>query len=703
MNTSTTKDGIFIHEEGSDHLSPHGHVDFRRYVTKSPTSFGGLAERLSFTDFRAAWHSYESSNIIGQPIFQKSAFLDIRKAVLSSKAVMDCIAIEGEKTSLRTAFQRAEDITNEMMGKLVEPVVRPMAYIMTKIVHQLYNAIHLLEPEIFALQETARKAHEAGISLIFMPTHKSHIDYIICHLLWFHCNISLPFVAAGINLNIPFVGPIFNNCGAFYIQRPFPNDPLYKVIFSEYLAAILSKGYNLEYFIEGGRSRSGKLLPPKLGMMKAIIDCVTSNKTRDCYLLPISISYEKVIETGTYIQELLGKSKKPESFRGVMQAAELLRFNFGQIDIRIGQSFSLRSLLNEITMRRNLKFESSFSAARVVSYNVLSRMNDISVATPSAIVVTCLLTNIGRGLGRSELIDRVIWFRSQITLRGGHISVFGQGNASSIVDKVTFLLSNCIDRQMQLEEVYTPAKRFELSFYRNQVIHLFVSEATLCCALYGITGELKGSAKRSQVMSETQFLSQLFKWEFVYQPNQKGDFAENFNKTLQFMVSNNILKYDKENDEISISNDDVSNFTFICMFLWPYIEAYWMSFVSLWGLFPGLIASQKDYFERARKFGETLYHKGELTFFEAVSNERIQLAWNRFEELNILRKQDLDNGQSIMNLTEEYRNVQNFAAFAENIGKFRRFGKFRNQKEPNFSKEVRELSDKIVLKKNAKL
>jgi len=332
---------------------------------------------------------------------------------------------------------------------------------------------------------------------------------------------------------------------------------------------------------------------------------------------------------------------------------------------------------------------------------MLSKMNDISVATPSTLVVTCLLTNIGRGLGRSELIERVIWFREQITKRGGHISVFGLGNASSIVDKVTFLLSNCIERQVQLEEVYTPAKRFELSFYRNQIIHLFVSEATLCCALYGITGDLKGSAPLKKVVEQTQFLSSLFKWEFVYLPNQKGDFTENFTKTLEFMVSEKILEYDPKSDIISIAQGDVSNFTFICMFLWPYIEAYWMSYVSLWGLFPDAIASQKDYYDRARKFAETLYYKGELTFFEAVSNERINLAWNRFEEMGILRKQVLDNGSGIMNLTMDYHNKENFMNFAEKIGKFRRFGKFRNQKEPNFSKEVRDLSAKIIGNKNA--
>lgn len=139
-------------------------------------------------------------------------------------------------------------------------------------------------------------------------------------LLCFFSNLSMPFVASGENLNIPLVGSFLQNSGAFFIRRTFQNDELYKALFNEYIVQLLKHGFNLEFFPEGGRSRSGKLLNPKMGLIQTVVNAVLDRRVSDCYLVPINISYERVMETETYTKELLGEKKKPERcvHRGVV-------------------------------------------------------------------------------------------------------------------------------------------------------------------------------------------------------------------------------------------------------------------------------------------------------------------------------------------------------------------------------------------------
>eukprot|EP01126_Amoeba_proteus_P049627 TRINITY_DN5814_c0_g3_i1.p1 TRINITY_DN5814_c0_g3~~TRINITY_DN5814_c0_g3_i1.p1 ORF type:complete len:451 (-),score=89.77 TRINITY_DN5814_c0_g3_i1:195-1547(-) len=446
-------------------------------------------------------------------------------------------------------------------------------------------------------------------------------------------------------------------------------------------------------------------------MISTILEVFHQKRMDDCYLVPISIAYEKVIETATYIQELLGKAKQPESIQGLIQGVDLLRFNFGHIDIRIGDAVSLRKLVREISEGRGLEIHSGdrrmmerarFKLARYVAFNMLHQINEISVATPSSMVVTCILTNIGRGLGRQELIERVKWLRNEIVLRGGHVSAMGlEKDVEKLVDKVTFLLRNCISKRVHLEVIYSPSKRFELSFYRNQLIHLFVAEATLSCALYGDLNDFVPGifVPRQVVEAETMFLSSLFKWEFIYKPKSSGEFSANFKDTLDKMVARQILEYDSESDEICIATSGKKVYSFLSMFLWPYIESYWVAFIGLWSLHPQNVMEFNDYLHGAQQFAETLYYRGELTFYEAISMGKLESALMRFREMEIIERQVINSrGTSIIQLSKEYQNRENFKAACEHIGKFRRFGKYR--KEPNFSKVLRTLAKGIVPQKN---
>jgi len=169
----------------------------------------------------------------------------------------------------------------------------------------------------------------------------------------FRLGIALPHIVAGENLDLPVLGSILRGGGAFFIRRTFSNDQLYPVVIREYIEQLLASGKNIECFIEGTRSRTGKLLPPKLGILKYILDGLIDGRTEDVWLCPISVQYDSVIESETYVSELLGKPKESESLLGLLSgSSNLLGLKMGRIDIRFQTPWSLKGFIKEQVERR---------------------------------------------------------------------------------------------------------------------------------------------------------------------------------------------------------------------------------------------------------------------------------------------------------------------------------------------------------------
>jgi 1-acyl-sn-glycerol-3-phosphate acyltransferase len=296
----------------------------------------------------------------------------------------------------------AADVNSKGMVMAAFCVVHAM---LNRLYHQ---GIHVKENDIYELRQTALKAEAQGIPLIFLPCHRSHMDYIVLSYIFLKLGISLPFIAAGNNLDLPLVGNILRREGAFFIKRKFDKDPLYAAIFKEYIECLLEDGINLEVFIEGTRSRTGKLLNPKFGVLKVIIEALLRGRISDVYFIPISIGYDKVIETSSYVDELMGRPKEAESLSGIMASTKLLQLKLGRIDIRFASSFSLKRYILEQTQSRSdfdpyQKHDSFLLLLRSIGYRICSDMNRVAVIMPTALVGTILLSLNGRGIGKDEV------------------------------------------------------------------------------------------------------------------------------------------------------------------------------------------------------------------------------------------------------------------------------------------------------------
>ncbi|KAB8228179.1 acyltransferase [Aspergillus alliaceus] len=656
------------------------------------------------------WRAYD--NVVGQPIFY-SGFTDRMKTnILASPLLQGKVK---ELAEARLSVEEKEGLLeirpgpllkkkvhrrNEIEANLKEVVdsmldnmickmesnrfIRGAYYLCTQLLTRAYHqGIHVSSEEVLRLRSVAEEAAKKKQSIVFLPCHKSHVDYVSLQLICYRLGIGLPVVVAGDNLNIPLLGPFLQHAGAMWIRRSFGNDPLYHTVVQAYIDTLLQQGFNFECFIEGGRSRTGKLLSPKFGILSFILDSVLSGRVEDTVICPVSTQYDKVIETESYISELLGQPKRKENLADLLSSSSVLSLKLGRVDVRFHEPWSMREFITQqltrlpsqihINSDRKLNYEERGRILRTLGYRVLSEINDVSVMMPTALVGTVLLTLRGRGVGKAELVRRVEWLCERVRMKGGRVAHFYRYPTEVVVDRALEVLGSKLVGVVSglAEPTYYAVDRFQLSFYRNMTIHLFITEALVSAAMY--TKVKRGGGPPHQrisftdLLSQVTFLSQLFRGEFIFPPE---GLTTNLEKTLQGLEKDDVIivSRDASGTPTSVELSDAErkcgreNYDFYCFLIWPFIEASWLGSVSLLGLTPP-VNEHKDIWidlkkaqDSAQLLGKTLYHQGDLSYFEAVNKETLKNSYQRFAEEGIIlvRKGKELRASPVMKLAPEW-------------------------------------------------
>ncbi|KAI0844385.1 acyltransferase-domain-containing protein [Daldinia vernicosa] len=685
-------------------LQPRSYVEARRHDDQEPLMHNMARFRSEPLQFLrevslyvsgTGWRAYD--NFIGQPIFYSGFSENMKNAVVSAPLLQNRISQladkrleveekEGwlnkdDKDFITKKAQRraiiessirevAEKMTNDMICKFESKTfIRGAYYLVTQLLTRAYHqGIHVSSEEVLRLRKVAEIAEKKKQSIIFLPSHRSHVDYVSMQLICYRLGLELPVVVAGENLNMPVVGSFLQHAGAMWIRRSFGNDTLYTTLVQAYIDTLLQGGYNFECFIEGGRSRTGKLLPPKFGILSFVLDSLLSGRVEDAIICPVSTQYDKVIETEGYVTELLGVPKKKENLADFLSGgSSVLSLRLGRVDVRFHEPWSLRKYIDDQltkltkspeTLKLDVKTPENAALKqkllRTMGYKVLSDINDVSVVMPTALIGTVLLTLRGRGVGKSELMRRIEWLIARVGAKGGRVAHFGNSPLSDVIERGLDVLGKDLVGVVQglAEPTYYAVDRFQLSFYRNMTIHLFISEALISASIYTrvkLGGgpahqEIPYDALRDQVL----FLSSLFRGEFIF-PSE--GLAVNLEKTLVGLEDDRVLdlKRDEQGKILSIGLADEEraagreNYDFYCFLIWPFIESTWLAAVSLMGLTPplgqqdnGIWIEVAKAHNTAQLLGKTLYHQGDLSYFEAVNKETLKNSYQRFEEEGII-------------------------------------------------------------------
>ncbi|WP_409499659.1 glycerol-3-phosphate 1-O-acyltransferase PlsB [Mannheimia glucosida] len=325
--------------------------------------------------------------------------------ILNSEVIQAAIAEEAKKSSPEKARKEAEKIINEIAADVKHESLRVADRVLSWLWNKLYQGINVQNAD--RVRKLALEGHE----IVYVPCHRSHMDYLLLSYLLYHQGLVPPHIAAGINLNFWPAGPIFRSWGAFFIRRTFKGNRLYSTIFREYLAELFYRGYSVEYFIEGGRSRTGRLLEPKTGMMSMSLQALQRGLNRPLSIVPVYIGYEHVLEVDTYAKELRGAAKEKENAGLVLRVLKKLK-NLGQGYVNFGEPILVNNYLNQHFPEWKEHSEDGRpkwlnEAVDNISHQVMVNINKAAAVNAKNLVGSALLASRQRALTREQLIEQL--------------------------------------------------------------------------------------------------------------------------------------------------------------------------------------------------------------------------------------------------------------------------------------------------------
>jgi len=453
---------------------------------------------------------YREERVVwGPPLLTKR---QVRQRVLRDDELAALIRKLGveRKQSESQLWRQAARYFDEMAANFHSFYFSTLEFVFNRIWPRLFQGV-----EYSGLDKVAECVKDHPIVLV--PCHRSHFDYLILSYL-FHLNyLSPPHIAAGINLSFWPLGSLFRGAGAYFIRRSFEGNELYKMVFRKYLTFLIREGYTQEFFIEGGRSRTGKILTPKLGMLSAIVEAFVQGVRRDLYLVPVSIHYGRVVEEESYQRELGGHEKEPESLRGLLRARSVFRRRHGTVDITFGDPMSL----NEALGARKERFrhggdhvieEEKRRFVQRLGFRLLREVNNVAVAGATSVSATVLLSLPHSACRQHDFVTRALALTQFLRHRNVRFTASLERNAQGgFRENLAFLENGGLVRRLPGEEhvIHLPnEKRLALDFHKNNTIHFFLLPALLTDAL---TRGLRGGALKDDIM----WWLELFRWEFA--------------------------------------------------------------------------------------------------------------------------------------------------------------------------------------------
>lgn len=397
------------------------------------------------------------------------------RQLLDSSIIQDAIRQEAirEGISEEKAHKRALNYMDEIASDFSYRLIRLGDSILGWLWNKLYRGLSVNGAE--RVRQLAQEGHE----IVYVPCHRSHMDYLLLSYVIYHQGMVPPHIAAGINLNFWPAGPLFRRGGAFFIRRTFKGNPLYSTVFREYLNLLFAKGYSVEFFTEGGRSRTGRLLPPKTGMLAMTLQAMMRGLDRPVTFVPVYLGYEHVMEVNTYHQELQGSRKEKESFLQVIGILRKLR-NYGRGFVNFGEPLTLNTYLSEhVPEWRDHASEEKRPQWMAPTVNhladmLMTRINGAAAVNGLTLSAVALLASERHALTRDELEAQIETYLTLLRKAPyGPYSTVPDNSAKELLDQAIELNKFEVSED-KLGQIIS-LDRYQailLTYYRNNILHL---------------------------------------------------------------------------------------------------------------------------------------------------------------------------------------------------------------------------------------
>jgi glycerol-3-phosphate O-acyltransferase len=563
----------------------------------------------------------EKTSMVGPVLKSRQEIINL---VLNDETLVPVIRqiAEEEKKEYHSVARRAEKYLQEIAADYDEMYIEFFDVALTWLWNNIYDGLIVDREGMAKIRSIAKK-----MPVVVIPCHRSHIDYLLLSYVFYKHNIQLPFVAAGANMQFWPMGSIFRKCGAFFLRRSFKGNALYGDVFSKYLKRIIQEGITLEFFIEGGRSRTGKMAMPKYGLLSMIIQAFQEGAANDLAAIPIYVGYDRVIEESSYLKELGGEDKSTERATDVIKSRKVLRKRYGHVYLNIGDPIFIKSYMSSMEKTyAEMTTEERQSLYRKIGYEIVLAINRVSVVTPFSFIAAGLLCHDRRGISYDDLMEVLSIFRDYLNVKQVKLAVtFTEEqksieNALILFDQAGFISRIGEDEEVteDIEEIVYSLeddKRLSIEYYKNNILHYFLPASFLAVSVLSRTEDM---IRLNELMDDYVFLKRLFRHEFIY--DDIKDDAGEINELVSYFSERGMIDVEEKDGEAWIELTGIGRkkmMPFAGLVL-NYIESYWVA-VRGCAYLRKEDRSERDFMKKLRNLGAKLFQKGEIRRAEALS------------------------------------------------------------------------------------
>ncbi len=560
---------------------------------------------------------------------------ELKETILTSKPVQDFLTAHAEKEnlSIRDVNKNADAYLEEIAANYSHKWITAFKITLDWLFRTLFEGISVDHEGLEKVKEMSIKA-----PLVLVPCHKSHLDYLILSYIFHINNMPCPHIAAGKNLSFWPMGTIFRGGGAFFMRRTFKGAELYSKIFSEYMKKLLSEGFNIELFIEGTRSRTGKLLPPKFGLLSILVDAFREKACDDLLFVPVFFGYDRVLEEDAYLHEVEGGEKEPESVGQILKARRFLKKRYGKVYVNFHEPISLKTYLddNGLDFYHQNRTEHA-DLCKAMGYRLVQSIKKVSLATPYGIVAGAILNSPKKRFSHEHLMTDVTMYINYLKSQDIRLSeTLLQKNDRPIHSVIeNYIRRKFIDINADEETELTAktiykinfGKRPLLGYYKNTCINFFISAA------YTSLGILERKAfqfKHSDLIDTYTVLMHMFDNEFTYDRETPPEFY--IRKDIKAFINDGILTpHDTLPETYNITTEGYRKLNCFASFLKTYLESY-LVVLHFFKRHPEREADSKADVKKVQSIGRRMFKNHEIELPESLSEISYKNALTYFNQ-----------------------------------------------------------------------
>jgi len=624
---------------------------------------------------------------------------EIKRAIVgpSLKTKLELKEIILNHPRLETVMQRRARSSNQENWKVrqeadgyLDEIAADYSYTLIQVVERilawlwgtLFDGIEVNTESLQQVKQAARQH-----TLVYVPCHKSHIDYLVLSDILFRNNLHLPFIAAGQNLAFWPLGPLFRHCGAFFIRRTFKGAKFYAEVFSLYIKTMVQLGHNIEFFIEGGRSRTGKMVLPKMGLLAILIQAVEEGFCNDLVFVPTAICYDRIPEEESYLKEISGEAKTQENIGQLLRARRFLKKRYGKVYVQFAEPMSLRRHLERQRLDLDqLRPRERHAMYRDFAYRIINSINQTSLVTPYALVASALLTTSKVGISKAEFQQICQLYYDYLVLGDVPLSRTFKNYQLVIEDTLrdldkSKLVGKLKDEDDDLEEevfALEDNKRLTLEYYKNNIIHFLLPAAFVSTA---ILAQETFRFSVSQILSDVAFMKKFFKFEFVYDNELMDEkLVHDVLKTFTEMGLLITVDASHQDQPYVLTHRGMQAAHFFHNLLRNYFEGYWLV-LRAFRYLNKRPCTEKDFSKKILSLGQKVLKLELIERPESISNIIFSNAIKYYVGEGLLEKtRDQENGDEKTNeLYSEAGNRALVQYYSKQISRFLRSPHFALQ------------------------